>query len=176
MTVDAPFRVPVSDLLRKPGSSRDVVVDAPADFGVELSRIAPGSTVRAELELSSLPGGILVRGPVTFRAIHACSRCLTERTEDGTVRVSQLYADERAEEDSEGWDYRVEGEEIDLEPMLRDEIVLSWPISPSCGEACEGLGAQTETDLNDSSPREESPFAALRDLLPDAPSTESVED
>ncbi len=119
-----------------------------------------------------MSGGIFARGPVTYRVVHSCSRCLTERTETNTIRVAQLFADD----DADDIDYRIEGEEIDLEPMLRDEIILDWPISPSCGDACEGLGSEAESDLNDTSLREESPFAALRDLLPEAPSTDPVED
>jgi uncharacterized protein len=35
----------------------------------------------------------------------------------------------------------VDGDFVDLEPVLRDTVVLSLPVNPVCDEDCEGLCA-----------------------------------
>ena len=61
-------------------------------------------------------------------------------------------------------------EELDFEPVLRDLLLLSWPIAPCCSETCRGLCPTCGTNLNDRAcqcgPKEgNKPFAGLGDLL-----------
>lgn len=44
--------------------------------------------------------------------------------------------------------YGYEGEEIDLAPMLREQLVLAVPFAPLCIEACKGLCPQCGGDRN----------------------------
>ena len=99
------------------------------------------------------------------RVEHTCARCLTAFTRDEVVAVSSMFL---TEPDEDG--YLLEGNEVDLEQMLRDETLLSLPMLPRCGPDCPGVVSSAGTDLNTGPPggREDesgSPFAALRDLL-----------
>jgi uncharacterized protein len=161
-----PTVVNVSDLVARPGSQRRVHVSGPADFGVELSRLAPGRRVDAELLFESLLEGVLATGEVGFVVRHTCNRCLREWEERGLVSVVQLYG---PEPDEDG--YRLEpGDLIDLEQLFRDEITLSFPLAPVCRSECRGLCPNCGIDLNEA-PRHrheeepDSPFAVLGQLF-----------
>jgi uncharacterized protein len=161
----SPFLQPIGDLLRDRAESRDVDLGAPVDWHVELSRLLPDPELTAELTLVPMPGGILVRGSVRGVARHTCHRCLDEWDEPFEVPVAQLYSrPDSAGED----DYVLQGDVIDLEPMLIDEVLLTMPLVPTCGEDCPGLVDDSETDLNTSVPEADdsrSPFAVLKDLF-----------
>ena len=62
--------------------------------------------------------------------------------------------------------YPIEEAEIDLEPFVRDEALLSLPLLPECPDGCAVVVTTPETDLNTDLPGDGSPFAVLRDLLP----------
>ena len=77
-----------------------------------------------------------------------CARCLTEFRGPVALDLCELYTTPGHElPDDEA--YRVQGSEIDLEPMLRDALVLALPLNPVCREACRGLCARCGRDLND---------------------------
>jgi uncharacterized protein len=63
------------------------------------------------------------------------------------VDVCELYAGpgHEGEEDS----YEVTGTEIDLEPMLRDALVLALPLNPLCSQDCKGYCAGCGQNLNE---------------------------
>jgi uncharacterized protein len=162
----SPFLFNVADLRRERALARAVSVAAPVEWGVEMSRVLADPPLDAELELSALSGGIRVHGTATVTVHHTCHRCLEEWDEEVGVPVDQLYVEaSRADDD----DYAFSGDQIDLEPMLRDEVLLAMPLVPTCPEGCEGLVDSPQTDLNTPTPEEQgetsSPFAVLKDLL-----------
>ena len=91
----------------------------------------------------------------------ACSRCVEPVRLDIDERVrltfmppEELPADdavaEEGEELAEGDldTFAFDGEKVDLEPFLREQIVLAVPFAPLCREDCKGLCAQCGVDLN----------------------------
>lgn len=162
----SPFLVNVADLRRERALPRPLALSAEVEWGLEMSRVLADPALEAELELSALSGGIRVRGSTTVTVHHTCHRCLDEWDEEADVPVDQLYVEaSRADED----DYTYSGDELDLESMLRDEVLLAMPLVPTCPDGCEGLVDSPETDLNAGTPEEQgdtsSPFAVLKDLL-----------
>lgn len=159
MTRTSPLRVLVSDLLRD-RRRRHETFDAPIPIELELSRV--DGPVSAELDLDGVSGGVMVAGTARAEATHTCYRCLTTWSEAVEVQVGQLVGD--------GGDYDLDGDHLDLEPVVRDELSLALPLLPLCREDCLGLCATCGADLNgDTCPghddESDSPFAALRDLL-----------
>ncbi|MCW2914010.1 MAG: hypothetical protein JWN52_2078, partial [Actinomycetia bacterium] len=47
---------------------------------------------------------------------------------------------------------RLEGDFIDLEPVLRDAVVLALPLSPLCRDDCPGLCSECGVKLADAGP------------------------
>ncbi len=162
----SPFVVNVSDLLAHIGKERRGQVVEPVDYRLEMARTDPATPLQADVVLRSIPGGIMVEGDVAAPAVLICNRCLTEWPEEQHVRLRELYS---SDQDDDA-DYHVSGDEVDLEPLLRDEVTLALPLLPLCRPGCAGLCPNCGADLNtDACPGHEdassSPFASLRDLL-----------
>ena len=166
MASASPFRVHVTDLLHASGMVRPHRVVAPVDWHIELSRILPEPPLDADLELVATSGGILVRGIVTVTAVHTCARCLAEDEEALRIEIAQIAEEADDEEDDE---YHLDGADLDLEPILRDEVLLALPLRPRCEPECAGLVRDPQNDLNTAPPgspgRPDSPFSALQDLF-----------
>jgi uncharacterized protein len=97
--------------------------------------------------LESVVEGVLVTGSASVELRGECVRCLTEISDELEVDLQELYVypgSEATEEEAS----RLEGELIDLEPLLRDAVVLDLPFQPLCRDDCEGLCASCGADLN----------------------------
>jgi uncharacterized protein len=90
--------------------------------------------------------GILATGSIEGETSLECARCLKGFSSAVEVEVCELYTapGHEAEDDA----YRVQGTEIDLEPMLRDAVGLELPLNPLCRVECAGLCARCGKDLN----------------------------
>jgi len=140
----APLVLDTRDLPRRPGSMRVIqrVVVAPADLGLELIGVPQGADLTLDLRMESVTEGVLVSGDVSGPVEGECGRCLRPITDSVTVSIQELYAyehsatDETTEEDEVG---RLQGDLLDLEPALRDAVVLALPNHPLCREDCPGL-------------------------------------
>jgi uncharacterized protein len=140
----APLVLDTKDLPRSPGALRTLQreVPAPASLGLELIGVPEGEPVSLTVRLESVSEGVLVsaRAQATLRG--ECGRCLREITDVLDIEFQQLYAyehsttDETADDDEVG---RMDGDLIDLEPELRDAVVLALPLHPKCREDCPGL-------------------------------------
>lgn len=137
------------DLTRRAGNLRVVqtTIEAPTDIGIAVIGVPPGSPVDLDLRLESVVEGVLVTGTATVQLTGECVRCLREITDDLEVDVQELfaYSESDAGEDEAA---RLQGELIDLEPILRDQIVLDLPFQPVCSAECAGLCAVCGADLN----------------------------
>jgi len=140
----SPLVLDTRELPRRPGVLRTVSRTAPApkDLGVELIGVPEGADLSLDLRLESVSEGVLVSGTVTGPVRGECGRCLRPITDSLVVSIQELYAYEHSttvettEEDEVG---RMQGDLIDLEPVLRDAVVLALPTNPVCREDCPGL-------------------------------------
>jgi uncharacterized protein len=120
----------------------DRTVSAPEDLGVELIGVPAGAKLRLALQLQSVSEGVLVTGKVTASVEGECSRCLRPISDTVVVTLQELYAypgSTTAETTDEGEVSRLEGDLLDLEPALRDAVVLALPTNPRCRKDCPGL-------------------------------------
>ncbi|GIG25353.1 YceD family protein [Cellulomonas denverensis] len=144
----SPFVLDSHELGRRPGSMRRVqrTVAAPEDLGTEVIGVPTGSDVELDLQLEAVMEGVFVSGSAKARAVGECVRCLDEVVEDVDVAIQELYVyPERAQAasdagDEEDEDLReLDGELIDVEPALRDAVVVALPFQPLCRDDCPGL-------------------------------------
>jgi uncharacterized protein len=146
--------VDLRELGRRAGSMQELerTLPAPADWRVELIGVPEGAEVRLRLRLESVMEGVLVSGEVDVPVTGSCARCLEPIEDTLELDVQELFAYEgstteaTSEEDEVR---RVEGEHIDLEPMVRDLVVLSLPLAPTCTEDCAGLCVDCGQRLDD---------------------------
>ena len=137
----------VRDLLAEPGSSRRLTLEETFEgLSTELAAVAEEHPVRMDILLESVVEGIEVSGPLTGRIAYRCARCLRPFDRDFRLEVDELFAPGVAEGDDR---YPITGQgSIDLEPMVRDAVVLSMPFSPLCRLDCLGLCPRCGGDRN----------------------------
>jgi uncharacterized protein len=164
--------IDVHELGRRPGTMRTVrrEVGAPADLGTDIIGIPEGSMLELNLRLEAVMEGVLVSGTIRGRAAGECVRCLDDVGEDVEAGLQELYVyPGRAPAGEDDEDLRdLEDELIDLEPALRDAVVLALPFKPVCRQDCPGLcsecGARLADDPDHHHESADPRWAALQDL------------
>jgi uncharacterized protein len=128
------------ELSRRAGSQREIsfTAPAPAELGIGVIGVPEGDPIQFDLRLESVVEGVLVTGTAGGRLVGECARCLVDIEDEFLADVQELYvypgSDAEPDEAS-----RMEGDLIDLEPALRDQVVLALPFRPLCTDDCPGL-------------------------------------
>jgi uncharacterized protein len=138
------------ELGRRAGAMKVVraTVEAPADLGIAVIGVPPGSPVELDLRLESVVEGVLVTGTAKVQVRGECVRCLGPVSDELEVEIQELYVYPGIETDSD-LASRLEGDLIDLESLLRDAVVLDLPFQPLCREDCAGLCVECGANLNE---------------------------
>jgi uncharacterized protein len=151
-----PFVIDTLTLGRRPGSMRkdSYTVPAPADLGVEMVSVPEGTEIELDFRLEAVMEGVLVSGTARASLAGECARCLDPVTSSIEVEFQELYvySDTRSGESAEDDERRLEGDLIDLEPVVRDAMVLALPLSPLCRDDCPGLCTECGVRLADAEP------------------------
>ncbi len=142
------------ELGRRPGSQRRVSrsAPAPADLGIGVLGVPEGSPVELDLRLEAVMEGVLVTGAARVHVSGECSRCLDPVEDDLEVELQELFAYDDEDDEPEDQDEeasRLEGDLLDLEPLVRDAVVLSLPFGPLCRDDCPGLCVECGARLAD---------------------------
>ncbi|XEK81632.1 DUF177 domain-containing protein [Mumia sp. Pv4-285] len=145
----APYVLDTREIARRPGTQRelDVSEKAPAGMRVDMLGVPEGSDVALELRLESVMEGILVTGTASVHTSGECVRCLKDIDGELTVDLQELYVYDDEDEDDDI--SRLEGDLVDLEPVLRDAVVLALPHNPLCVPDCPGLCPECGVRLAD---------------------------
>ena len=178
-----PLVVDTTKLPRQPGATRALTraLPAPTDLGLELISVAEGSELELDLVLTSVSEGVYISGHVRGSLTGECGRCLREISESFDVELAELFAyadsttEETTDEDEVG---RMHGDLLDLEPAVRDAVVLTLPTNPLCRPDCAGLcpecGVHFDDLPADHSHQDADPrWAALRNLSQELPEAAS---
>jgi len=150
----APLVLDTRELGRRPGSQREhvVTVPAPADLGIEVLGVPEGAEVELDLRLEAVMEGVLVTGTAKAELVGECARCLEPLTDEVDVRFQELFVyddqPDEADDDEDGVS-RLQGDLLDLEPVLRDAVVLALPFQPLCEDDCPGLCVECGARLKD---------------------------
>jgi uncharacterized protein len=152
-----PWAVDLRELGRRAGSMQEIErsLPAPAGWRLELIGVPEGAQVELRLRLESVMEGVLVTGDVDVPVAGSCARCLEPVEDTLELDVQELfaYAGSTTEATSEEDEVRrLEGDFLDLEPMVRDAVVLALPMSPVCTEDCRGLCVDCGQRLDDLPP------------------------
>jgi len=165
---------------RQPGSARSqkLTVPAPADLRLELVGVPEGAAAELDLRFEAVAEGVLVTGSVTAPLAGECARCLGPVASSVTASFTELYLyaparthgaagqardgrrhqdrpdryDEHEPEEQDDDERYLDGDLLDLEPALRDAVVLALPMAPLCRDDCPGLCVECGVPLADAGP------------------------
>ena len=141
------------ELGRRPGMQREVSLSepAPADLGIDVLRVREGEPVEIDLRLEAVLEGVLVTGSARAGLSGECARCLEPISDAVEVTFQELflYDDDRALSEEDDEVSMLEGDLLDLEPLLRDAVVLALPFQPLCRDDCPGLCIECGARLAD---------------------------
>jgi len=163
---DGPFRVGVADELHKPGHQRRITVGGVLPgLALSTAEVPEGAEVTADLALEAMTDArVTVTGVVSVPYVGTCRRCLQAVAGVAEAHVQEVFEHDPVEEADT---YPLDGDHADLEPMVRDAVLLSLPLAPLCRPDCPGpdpdghpviVGGATAEPASD--PR----WAALGDL------------
>ena len=162
----------------------DVLADAARDdFRCQAAATLHASFLRT-------PGGVLLEGSVDLPVSAPCKRCATEvgltvpvrftlnlvPAEPKRERATQEEGADEPESDSSGsFEFgqadldTYHGKAIDLDPILREQVLLALPMHAVCREDCRGLCGMCGQNLNEAAcgcenRRVDPRLAALKDI------------
>ena len=168
-----PLLIGVTELRRRPGTQREVEVAAPVEgLAITTARVPEGAEVEVVGLLEAIEGAITLTGTVRAPWVAECRRCLDEVTGLAEVEVSEVFETRP----TPGETYPIDGDDIDLEPVVRDAVLLHLPLAPLCREDCRGpapevfpaLPADEDLPAEDDAPARDPRWAAL-DVLREEP-------
>jgi uncharacterized protein len=141
----SPYVIDVRDLVHRPGELRERTLefDAPEQLGAGAAVVPAGSPLGIDLRLEGLHEGVLVTGEADATASGECVRCLDPVSIPVQVDFQELFA----YSPDEAFDFQVRNDHVDLEPVVRDAVVLALPFQPVCRPDCPGLDPATGEKL-----------------------------
>jgi uncharacterized protein len=129
------LRIGVMELRRRPGTQRDVRVStALPGLAITGARVPDDAELAVDATLESIDGAVTVRGTVEVPWTAECRRCLDEVTGLVTVDLHEVFEVTPVD----GETYPIEGDEVDLEPVVRDAALLNLPLAALCRPDCAG--------------------------------------
>jgi uncharacterized protein len=130
---------------RKPFRTR-VALD---DLAISTAEVPPDREVDVDLILESIAAGLVAEGTIVAPWVGDCRRCLEPVEGEVETHVKEIF--ERTP--TEGETYPLGQDTVDLEPMVRDAVLLALPLAPLCRPDCAGpapdsfpTGPESDTD------------------------------
>jgi uncharacterized protein len=141
-----PLRLNVGFLIKSPiGTSRDFHFEFPnIHIPPDLDLYDFVGVVR----IGRTPQGLLLQGNFQARIPAECVRCLIDFQQVLESEFSELYAFSSRSISESGLILPEDGK-IDLEPLIREYMLVEIPINPLCKTDCKGLCLVCGADLNE---------------------------
>lgn len=105
----------------------------------EIRRITPVEVKGEAVKLGNL---YYVNGQMTADVDFVCARCLSPFTDHAVVPFAETFAladDPVLTEDEDSDIHALEGDQIELDPLLQEDFLLNMPAFPLCKDECKGL-------------------------------------
>lgn len=162
------LRVNAVELLRQPGAVRrvDVVLGPEARGELELTDPRISGDIAVTADVVSSVDGVAVHGEVRVPWADECRRCLIPVGGEAVATIDELFVTAEAVRDDAP---PIDGDQIDLAPLVREYSLLELPDGPLCRPDCAGICPVCGIDRNtgscgcDTTVRDDR-WAALDDL------------
>ena len=163
------MRLNLKDIIHVPGAS--IPFEFELDYtGMEFNGETPVTEpVRVSGRVRNVADALLLEGEAVTTLSLVCDRCLKPFLEEKTVALDTLLAAEVENEDSDI--VLLEGDEVDLDELVREAFILDMDTKHLCSENCKGLCPGCGVDLNHEEcrckPEVDPHLASLAKLLED---------
>ena len=140
------LRIQVGYLLSEgPGNSRTIPITFSQRVQVDDDLYLDALT--GKLVLTRTKEGILAQGKLTVAHTRECDRCLEAFAHEFGLDVAELFA---LPSDADKSEFFIDSNgEIDLGPLLREEVLIESSYRAVCEDGCRGLSATSGDNLND---------------------------
>lgn len=129
------WSVEVAKLRQRSGSRMQIARTAPvAGAAITDAQVKEDQPVTVDFQVEAVGASVSVTGTVATQWSSECRRCLDPVTGPVDLRIQEMFEPEP----EEGETYPLGTETLDLEPMVRDVIMLELPVAPLCREECPG--------------------------------------
>lgn len=129
------YVVDITPLKRQPGKQHQFLLSTPPPAGVVLESAEVTATeLHIDLQLEFAGEELIAQGAIKVDWNGPCRRCLEQQ--DGTSAVETREIFQR--KPIEGETYYLDENEVDLEPMVREVVLLNLPVAPLCSADCAG--------------------------------------
>ncbi|MBI2634223.1 DUF177 domain-containing protein [Candidatus Peregrinibacteria bacterium] len=158
------------------GTREDYSFDGPVDFdGIE-----GASSIQGKVQIMRLDDGVNVHtSAVTISVVFQCQRCLKDFKRKVQVKNAErqflIKAPRQPEDINDLYLIDMKKHRIDLTEMLRQEIILHFPLIPVCSNHCQGICPHCGQNLNEATcqcadeilkiQKDNKPLAALKKLI-----------
>jgi uncharacterized protein len=114
-----------------------IELPAPEGWGLELVRVPAGEPVAIDARFEAVMDGVLVTAAVDVPVVAECGRCLEPVRTSVQAPVQELFGYEPDPDDADA--QTLDGDLLDLEPVVHDAVLLALPLNPLCDPDCQGL-------------------------------------
>jgi len=104
--------------------------------------------VEVEGSITNTGAGFLVSAQLVFHFQANCGRCLETYSTGHSVQVQEQFISGSIPGNEDSTDYRFQGDEIDLNGCIHEQVVLALPMSFTCNPDCRGLCPGCGQNLN----------------------------
>lgn len=127
-----------------PGNSKEVPIQLPQRVQVDNDLFL--ESLIGKLVLTRTKEGILIQGTLKVSHARECDRCLEAFDHLFELSIAELFA---SPPDANISAFSVDSNgEIDLAPLLREEVLIEESYRTVCRDGCRGLSAETGINLN----------------------------
>jgi len=114
------------------------------------------SPVRVALRIDKIGPEVFARGNVRTSIELQCGRCLRSFVKDMDVSINVVYHPVEELKEQEKHEIKddeldmgfYQGDELDVQDLVTEQLLLNVPMKPLCSESCKGICPDCGADLN----------------------------
>lgn len=142
------MKIDISNILKINGASLDIELNEMVEGSeIMLEGFAIYGPVSLKGSLTNVGDIIKLDGELSASYKVNCFRCLKKVESKIDVTVSEDFIEEGSNKIEDAYTYQ--GKYVELEKVIKDNIILNLPVKQVCDEECKGFCPKCGVDLND---------------------------
>lgn len=101
------------------------------------------------LEASSAPNAVHVKGELSTELLLVCTKCLSHFDEPLLIPFQKVFTSLPISSEEEDNVHLITEDKVDLMPYVEEDVILALPFTTLCSESCLGLCPHCGNNLNE---------------------------